>query len=148
MGQSLNHAGFVHPFSTAAVTPSNPTSTSSGTGVMMGLGSTCTITPGYNGRVVVTFTGSGAVTVATAAFNYQIRSGTGAAPSNGAALTGTTRGGLGSGWSAVANSVTPFAISWIVTGLTPGTAVWFDLSLAVSTGTGTLSNLNFTAMEF
>jgi hypothetical protein len=39
-------------------------------------------------------------------------------------------------------------MSIIVTGLTPGTAYWFDLAVNAGAGTATFSAINFEAMEF
>jgi|SRR5882724_19597 len=141
IGRAMNEATF-----SAGLT--NPTGTTSTTGLMMGLGSTWKLTPVYSTRVVLSINGSGACTVATGSFTIQPRFGTGTAPANAAALTGTTMGNASIGWSAVANSVTPFAWYFILTGLTAGTAYWFDVSLATSTGTSVLSSLTATAMEY
>jgi hypothetical protein len=128
--------------------PTNPTSTTSTTGVMMGLGSTIKLTPTKTGRFLVMIEGQGNVSVATASFTVGLRYGTGSAPANAAALTGTLIGQTIPGWSDVVNSNTPFALGGVVTGLTVGTQYWFDLSLAVSTGTGLIANLNAQIIEF
>lgn len=126
----------------------NPTGTASLAGVMMGLGGTFKLTPVYSSRVYIILQGSGAVTVATAAFLTQLRFGTGSAPANAVALTGTTVGSVITGWSAVANAAVPFCMNGVITGLTPGTAYWFDAALGVSAGTGTITGLSCTAVEF
>lgn len=128
--------------------PANPATTTSTTGVMMGLGSTAKITPVFSGRVKIEITLAAAVTVATASATLQVRYGTGTAPTNGAALTGTALGSAITGWSDVASSPTPFALIVAVTGLTPGTPYWFDVSFSVSTGTGSLTGVNYVITEF
>jgi hypothetical protein len=126
--------------------PANITNTSPG--VMLGLGGTCKVTPGATGRLQITLCGASAVSVATASFTHQLRYGTGSAPANGAALTGTTVGNVMIGWSDAVNSPTPWSITVLVTGLTPGTQYWFDISSFVSTGSGGTQSLNFTAIEY
>jgi len=126
----------------------NPTGTTSASGVMMGLGGVATITPVYSTRVYVRFTGNGANTVSLGAVGVQARFGTGTAPTNGAAPTGTTVGTAQSPWVPTANGLVAISPGGIITGLTPGTAYWFDLSLAASSGTSTLNSLSVTIMEF
>ena len=114
--------------------PSNPTATASTTLVMMGLGSTCAYTPAGSGKVLTGM--SCIVNNLTGASNVNIggRYGTGAAPANGDAVTGTRFG-----WSAadpqIGSSLSPVSRAVACTDLltlTPATAYWFDL--AISTG--------------
>jgi hypothetical protein len=134
---------------TLQASPANPSSTTSATAVMMGLGSTCTITPVYSTRVRLSFQGRTVNSLSTQATYIQARYGTGAAPANGAAATGTTIGSSVGSWAAANNAENTFGgIGGIITGLTAGVAVWFDLSSFVSTGTGSLTNVSCTAMEF
>jgi hypothetical protein len=135
---------------TLQATPSNPTGTTSATGVMMGLGTTCKITPVYSGRVWVTFSGVAANSVATSSFIASVRFGTGTAPANAAALSGTTVGAGFAGTSTAAGQGTPFGgMGGIITGLTVGTAIWFDMGLsATPSGAASLTTLTCTAMEF
>ncbi len=127
--------------------PANPTGTTSTTQVMAGLGSTCKITPTYSGRAMVQFQGS-AYNSTTGNVLAQIRYGTGTAPSNGAAATGTTAGNIVTATIPSATYRSPMALAAIVTGLTPGTAYWFDLGFAPNTGTGTIENISCSIMEF
>jgi hypothetical protein len=118
----------------------------------MGLGSTCHITPTYSGRVKVEFYG-----VMTAAGGFQatntVRWGTGTAPTNGTAIgaTGTQVGNsiafAGSGSTTISSG---FVNGGIITGLTPGTAYWFDLTLATSNASGSqgLTTISCNAFEF
>jgi hypothetical protein len=124
----------------------NP-ATASTSGVMAGLGGTFKITPNSTGKVLVIIQGVASVSVATAAVNSQIKYGTGSAPAFNAAPAGTTIGSAAPAWSAVANAVVPFTLSYTLTGLTLGTQYWFDLIIWVSTGTGSWSQLACTIVE-
>lgn len=128
--------------------PSNPTGTTSVTAVHMGLGGTCKITPTYSGRLNVRFSGNMANNTATGIETVAIKYGTGTAPANGDAATGTTLGTALLGTSDANGSILPFSNGGIITGLTPGTQYWFDLTVLVNGGTGTLTNIGFTAFEF
>jgi hypothetical protein len=77
--------------------------------------------------------------------------GTGSAPNNGDAATGTT---IGINTLAQNSAVTlpygvPFTKSYLITSLTPGTAYWFDVQLLTNNNATTASILNvaFTAQE-
>lgn len=100
---------------------------------MAGLGTTCKITPVNSTRVQITFYGQLSNNTASALAEAVTTYGTGTAPSNGAALTGTQVGSQVAGNANIAGWRTPFSIGGIITGLTVGTPYWFDL--AVSTGT-------------
>src|SRR5258708_9986826 len=69
--------------------PANPAGTVSLTAVMMGLGSTCAITTNSSGRVLVTMTGQARTATAAVSCTTGGRYGTGTAPVNGAAGTGS-----------------------------------------------------------
>lgn len=127
--------------------PSNPTGTTSGTPLMMGLGGTCTLTPSYSSRVRFQWSGLYSNSTGGAGNGLRFYYGTGAAPSNGAATTGTQIGSTMGVTCATAGGSTPFPMSIIVTGLTPGTAYWFDIALNAGSGTASISALNFEAME-
>jgi hypothetical protein len=144
-------AGADPSFQTSATlqgAPANPTGTASASAVMMGLGvTTCKLTPVFSSRVLLriygTITNSGANSN-----SYQARFGTGAAPVNGVAATGTTVG------SAVTQAITTGAFNFlfdsggIITGLTPGVAIWFDVTLSATAGTASMTNISCSAMEF
>jgi hypothetical protein len=134
------------PGNSAALTigGGNPTGTTSTTGVMMGLGSTFHLTPAYAPRIKVTIYGQISNTTNGDAAVARIYYGTGTAPTNGVAPTGTNSGFQQS----VANNASnggqffPFSLSAIITGLTPGTAYWFDLDMiAISGGTASVQNV-------
>lgn len=130
--------------------PSNPTGTASvnPTQVHMGLGSTCTITPVYSGRVNLRIIGVLVNSLMTGIGFVNVKYGTGTAPTNGAASTGTSLGAQIVGTSDANGSTIPFSAGGIITGLTPGTAYWFDLILAVNGGNGSTVNINCNAQEF
>ena len=97
----------------------------------MGLGATVAYTPAGTGKVLVVFSAMVETTGGLAALTVGPRYGTGTAPTNGAANTGTlfgpvadfsTRGtGTGQPTQVTANTILA---------LTPGTAYWFDFALA------------------
>ena len=133
--------------STSVSTPSNPTGTASLTLVHAGLA--IAFTPSKTGRVCIVITGQFANSTATDGMEVNGRYGTGAAPANGAAVTGSgsglaTRGGT----SDANNSLVPFNVVFWVT-LTVGTAYWIDAVFnAVTGGTATLSQLSVSITEF
>lgn len=132
-GTTLNATG-----GTATVfqaTPSNPTGTTSTTGVMMGLAGALTISA-TRSKMMVIISGTVETSASNDGAKLQIRYGTGTAPINGAALTGTAAGAIPSVIifaNAPANPLF-FSLNAAITGLTPGTAYWIDISLAAVTG--------------
>jgi hypothetical protein len=131
-------------------TPADPTTTTSTTGVMMGLAGS--ITPSKSGTILIVISGDIDNNTSGDGAQVQIRTGTGAAPANGAALTGTTRGGLVKVLTPTNNAGTtarvPFALNCLITGLTVGTAYWIDISLAAITGgTARVRDISISATE-
>jgi hypothetical protein len=113
---------------------------------MMGLAGT--ITPQLSGVVKIFINGNGANSAGLDGFIVQIRYGTGAAPTNGVALTGSTIGGLISGISSAANDPTPFCLIGELSGLTLATAYWIDVSLkSIAGGTAAISQISILAEE-
>ena len=130
--------------------PANPAATASLTLVMMGMGSSCKITPSSSGKVLLTLTGYAGTNTAVATLSLGGRFGTGTAPVNGAAVSGT-RFGMASDASfrsTAAAFFIPFTLTDLLT-LTPGTAYWFDIALqtAVGADTAQLFTLSYTALE-
>lgn len=126
-------------------TPGNPTGATAG--AMMGLAGA--ITPVNTGRVAITVSGdcfnAGAIADGV---TIAIRTGTGTAPVNAAALTGTIRGTTINYVTATTAEKAPFSLSALVTGLTVGTAVWIDLGVAnITGGTATVENITIVAVE-
>lgn len=118
------------------------------TGVMMGLGTVCKITPVYSTRVQIILVANLSNSSSAVITEPFLKFGTGTAPSNGAATTGTSVGSAHDYTTSAAGSLAPVALTGIVTGLTPATAYWFDVSLKVSAGTGTISQVDCSIMEF
>ena len=117
---------------------------------MMGLAGS--ITPANTGTIMIVISGdydNGSGDNGCAA---RIRTGTGTAPANGAAITGTARGGLVT-MSIIASQGNtsnriPFHCNVLITGLTPGTAYWIDISLAaVVGGTARARNISISVIE-
>lgn len=133
---------------TLQAAPANPAGTTSGVGVMMGLGTVCKITPVFSGRVRFDLIGNIFNSNAGAGTAMRMYFGTGSAPANGAATTGSNIGAAQSQTAPAASAVSPIANAAIVTGLSPGTAYWFDANVLVGGGTGSISGMACTAMEF
>jgi hypothetical protein len=148
---SVNSAGTVISYAAAAnsttlSTPLNPTGTTNTTGLMMGLAKT--LTPVKSGNVWVTICGIVANTTTADGAKWQIRVGTGGAPSNAAALTGTAYGSLQQMTFLTGVLSCPFSVSALITGLTIGTAIWIDISLGANTaGTATMTSVAVSAVE-
>ena len=123
---------------TLAVTlPGSPTGTTSAGGVMMGLA--VAFTPMVTGRAFMAISGYAHNTTAGAMWWVETRYGTGTAPVNGAALTGSIAGALQIGTSSVASEDGPFCMVGLPTALTIGTAYWIDVALyAIGGGTATI----------
>ena len=141
--------GIITPQAPQMFTPGNPTATSSTTRVMMGLGSTIAFTPKFRGNVMVLLIGTGSTATGAAAFNFKAWYGTGTAPNNGDAETGTFA--LGTNPQLQASSVTANqGVGWsligTITGLTPGTAYWLDLSLKTTNGADAAALYSITAI--
>lgn len=127
--------------------PSNPTGTASAGGVMMGIGGTCAVTPRVSGILQVHVVGDVGATGAGTS-QMQIRYGTGTAPANGDALTGTTAGSLVADTTSTNNERAAFGLVAHITGLTVATAYWFDIRLSNSTGaTSTTQNISVIVQE-
>lgn len=149
-GTDLVFLGTQAPGANLQVTPSNPTGTTSSVGVMMGLGLTpAVITPSKSGNVLIVASGTAANSSGgTDTTSMQIRYGTGTAPSNGAALTGTAVGNKPVYQPATAGANSGFQCNGVITGLTPGTQYWIDLSCNITGGgTGTLQLIGLSGIE-
>lgn len=126
--------------------PANPTGTTSTTGVMMGLAGS--ITPKTTGTVVVIVSGTGLNNTNGDGFKVQIRFGTGSAPTNAAALTGSLAGAEQGVILPTANDGVIFSCNALGTGLSIGTAYWIDVHLkAVTGGTASIQGVSITAFE-
>jgi hypothetical protein len=129
----LNNAG-----ASLNISPANPAATSSLGGVHMGLGSSWTLTPSRTGTILITISGLVSNNTGGDGVGYHLRWGIGAAPANGAALTGAS---VTNGVVYLPNSSAlpvPFSVQAVISGQTLGVAVWFDLALQTYLG-GTVS---------
>ncbi len=129
-------------------TPSNPTGTTSTTGVMMGLAGA--ITPVSSGKILVIVSGTGQTSSSSGldGCRVQIRYGTGVAPANAASITGTASGALQTNNPNNNGIEQPFSLNGIVTGLSLGTAIWVDVSLAaINSGTSLLKSISISICE-
>lgn len=116
-------------------TSAAPTGTTSATAVMMGLAGS--ITPTRGTKIIFMVAGQMGNATAGSGATVDLRFGTGAAPTNGAAVTGTLVGIAQTATSVSAAQRSGFSHLGKVTGLSVGTAYWFDLSLLAPGGTGT-----------
>lgn len=101
---------------------------------MMGLGSAARFTPNSTGKIEINLTCEAGVAGASTNVTAGPRYGTMTAPTNGAAVTGT-RFGLGADAlirPPTSSTVSMFACTDVITGLTPGTAYWFDVAIGTS----------------
>jgi hypothetical protein len=134
------------------LTPANPTNLTSSSYTMFGLGGTIKITPLKSRKIRLTLTFfPTAVGTGSGMNNYKVAYGSGSAPANGAAATGTVVGGTYQGGGAIAVASTPPSIvrNIIVTGLVAGTQYWFDVQGAKNasyTSMG-MSNIEATLQE-
>lgn len=128
--------------------PGDPSGTTDTTGKMMGLAGS--ITPAISGKIVLTINGTIASSGASDGAKIQLSYGTSAAPANAAAITGTQVGArltVANNASTAALAV-PYSITAVITGLTPGTAYWLDVTLAaITAGTATITTNSITAYE-
>jgi hypothetical protein len=133
---------------TTQSSPADPAGVAFATGtVMMGLAGS--VTPARSGKVLIIILGDITNSAASDGANIQIRYGTGAAPANAAAATGTATGGLykyRNAGSAVPRGI--FSIQSIVSGLTVGTTYWIDVTLAATIGgTASIADVTIIAIE-
>jgi hypothetical protein len=154
--QTVTSIGAAAGTQALALAPAGPGSTVAYS--MQGMGAT--ITPDFTGRISVNYNAN-LVTTDTAAgdgISLEFYYGTGAAPSNGAATTGTLVS-IGPNppnivWTlsstAIAADVSvPVSKSFIVAGLTLGTTYWFDAAAEAIGATGTSgSNAMIVLQEF
>jgi hypothetical protein len=129
--------------------PSDPTLTTSTTGVFMGLGvTTCRLAPTYSTRMRFTIQGKIFNNTSGSGAAFHLRYGSGAEPSNG-----TAAGGTGTAITSTVNSaatgpgVFPFTADGIATGLSPATTYWFDIVLSASANTAAIASLTCVAQE-
>lgn len=128
-------------------TPSDPAATASTTAVMAGLA--IAFTPTKTGNIKVKITGEISNDTVGDGSTVAAAYGTGTAPANGDAATGTAMGNTFTFTSTAASDKGAFAIVAYVTGLTIGTAYWLDLSiLAVTGGNAGITNISYIVEEW
>lgn len=132
-----------------AATPASVSSISSTTGVMMGLGSSCAITPRSTGRVRIEITGTQSNNTANQFTSVNLKYGTGAAPAVGTAQAGVgTPAGAGlAQYSPGTGFPVAFALVATLPSMTIGTPYWYDINFAVQSSSGGISSLYCTAYE-
>jgi hypothetical protein len=120
------------------------------TKLMCGFGGTFSLTPGATGRVRIRVTGSVSGNTSGDTISVNNYFGTGTAPIAGAAVTGTA----GNGQDYILTVGLPggqpmlFSMEYEITGLTLSTAYWFDIGMAVDTGTCRIFPRSFIVEEF
>jgi hypothetical protein len=130
-------------------TPANPSAITSPAIEMLGLAGA--IDPIVTGRVYLSVTGVVNNNVSGASANMQCRYGTGAAPANAAAATGTQIGATLNFLSASSTTEkVPFTCAGVVTGLALGTQIWIDLGVDETSGADnvTITAPTVAAFEF
>lgn len=162
VGQVLTSQGAAaDPTFTAAAggssgtTGQNPTASPSGTGSMAGMGAAFAFTPTRNGRVLVTVHGHVTIPAAAAAgagLLMNLFYGTGTAPANGAASTGTQATPALraiTGVPVTGLDQRPFVLIAMLTGLTVGTPYWVDMltTQGLAAGGVTVNNVTFNYAE-
>jgi hypothetical protein len=122
--------------------PSNPTGTHSTTAVMMGLGSSLTFTPSRTGNVLLHITGVMSINNAANSCTAILRYGSGTAPANGVAASGTALSATVTVFMPNNNGPEmPTALVAVASGLTVGTAYWYDLAMSSVTGSTTTCSM-------
>lgn len=112
---------------------------------MMGLAGT--ITPTGSGRVLLIISGMALNSGIAGITGAQICYGTGAAPANAAAVTGTAVGKIKHLVASTAAGKQGFTCVGIVTGLVVGTAYWIDLAVEASANNASVYDIDIVAVE-
>ena len=93
-------------------------------------------------------TGVHAQNIVSGFANFKLSYGTGGAPANGAALTGTQIGGTIKFVADTTAGRTPYTVNYDITGLAASTTYWLDLAgNTVTGGTCPIENNSVTAHE-
>lgn len=135
----------------AHANPADQTGNSTVTLKMNGLGAAaapCTITPTSSGNVTFTISGLLNQTTTADGVTYALTVGTGTAPANAAAATGTIISSTPV-WLGLTGMLTvPFSVTSNSTNLSVGVPVWYDLQVAETVGgTAAIKNVDCTANE-
>jgi hypothetical protein len=134
------------PLNASLTSPANPTGTASTAGVMAGF--KVPFTPAYSGKLLIYVYGRMGNNTANGYGGSSLYYGTGTAPNNGAAVTGTVASQPQySANGAAANQIFNFSLGCYIA-LVKGTTYWFDLTqVAAGTGTFSLYNVVFNIIE-
>lgn len=127
----------------ALYNPSNPGGTTSATPVQMGLA--MSFTPKMTGKIKMTLSGYISNNTLSGVSVIQLSYGTGTAPTNGSAATGTQQGnGLAMQITGATVQACPFCQIWYASGLTLYTAYWIDATVEDVGGisSASISSLN------
>ena len=136
----------IESITVAQSSPGNPTGTTSATAVMMGLAGSIKLQG--SGRILIMLSGDISNDTTADGATCRLRYGTGAAPANAAAATGTAVGNTVSFTALTGVLTVPFAQQVVVSGLTVGTTYWVDAAVAaVTAGTASISNLSLSVVE-
>ena len=112
------------------------------------LGLAGSFTPNAGGNALLLVTGDMVCSVIGDGATLQIAYGTGAAPANNAALTGTLAAKALNFITSTVAGRQPFNLMAYVTGLVVGTPYWVDLAVQNLTGgSTTIANVNVVAIE-
>lgn len=122
-----------------------PTAVASTSFLMFGLG--ILFTPSSTGRVLIVFRGTQTQSVTTAATHLRIYYGTGTAPANGAAVTGTSANADLQITNATTSQQLPATLVALIGGLTIGTQYWFDVAGSASSGNVNYFNIGDSIIE-
>jgi hypothetical protein len=125
-----------------------PSQTTSTTFVQMGLGTSCKFTPTQTGTVLIFINGTLTNNTISDVTRAELTYGTGTAPSNGAAQTGTAIAVTNNFSALAANAQTPSTLAYVISGLSLSTAYWFDAAVDVNAGTGGYSGTNVGCSAF
>lgn len=105
------------------------------------------ITPHTTGKIVIYVSGDVNNSISEDGVNINLRYGTGAAPANGEAGSGTTCAGPTRYIAAAAGNKESFSLQCVAS-VSNGTAYWIDIAfLAVTGGTATLGDVTVGAYE-
>jgi hypothetical protein len=139
---SNNNTCYSYPNASLTSSAINPASTTSTSGVMMGLNQT--LTPPINGVIDFTIQGIANNSVNNDGVQISARYGTGTAPVNGAAPTGTPCGAPQNVTSSSSAEGSAFSIRCSVnSALSLGTGYWIDVDvLALTGGTATIQGVS------
>ncbi len=144
-----DHSNLASSVSTirGTATAGNQTGTTSTAAFKMN-GSATAITPAVTGNVLVMWSCFGANSTLLDGGKIRLAYGTGTAPANGDAATGTLTGAEQWWVSAVANQYVGLSSAVLITGLTPSTAYWLDWQIeAITGGTASIFDTVLSYME-